>query len=484
MEGASGEPRRRPSPPRPGDHANPWGLLLVGAIFVAALFAALQVNDLAYQIRVGESMLATHQVPRSDFLTYTIPGAPWIDQQWGAQLIFASLARLGGWRALSIIHASMLAGLYGAAYRIGRSNGASPIVAAVASIAGYVVAALVPGSLALRPQLLVVPLFLLSWCLIDRRDVQPHRLLWLLPIGVVWANLHGSFPLLTLLIAIAAADDLIRRRPMRAVTTALFAVSALTPFISPFGANTYRYVWNLLTSDEVRSLISEWGPLWGFAPAALAMIAALASGAVAVRRMGTRALRGDEVATLIALTALVVWSARNVTWWSVVAPAIFSTWLAGWDPGMMWTRRVHRFIAAGVATTGALAIAATLARPLDDLLTEAPQGVTAALAQTPSSDRIFNESWGSWFEYAFPDRPMFSDARVELFPPAIWNDYFAIVDGEPGWHDAAKRWGITIIVVNGDHQVTLTAALDRDRCWALLYRDAEGAIYHQRASCM
>jgi hypothetical protein len=275
---------------------------------------------------------------------------------------------------------------------------------------------------------------------------------------------------------------MVRRRASRLSTVAVLGTSLFTPLVSPFGADTYRYVWNVATSPEIRALISEWGSLWTFVPAAIALTVAAAVGLLAVRRTASR-VRGGEVVTIVVFTGLAIWSARNVTWWGLLAPVILCGWLAGWNPGTAWTARATRIVAIGVGSMAAIAIVATLTRPAGSLLSEAPQGVTEALAKTPPSDRIFNEWWGSWFEYALPDRLMFADARVELFPPAVWQDYFTVVDARAGWQAALRQWNISTIVLNLDHQLPLRGALEHEPCWELTYDDGEGAIYQARAGC-
>ncbi len=461
---------------------SPWGVLLAGSIFVATLAAALQVNDLAYHIRLGRWIWATGLLPRHDFLTYTIPGAPWIDQQWGAQLLFAGITGLGGWHAIAIAHAVIVAGCYVAVYRVTRRCGASAIVGGVTCAAGYVAAALMPGALAMRPQLLALPLLLLSAWIIRARAAHPMRLNLLVPIGIAWANLHGSFPLLTIMLLIASIDDVVSKAPTRTRTLALLSASVVTPLLSPFGVNTYRHVWDVATSPLIRE-ISEWGPIWTRVPAGPVFLLLIVFSILAVRRRGTRNPTLEEGLTLVVFTGLALWSGRNIIWWSVLVPTIVGALLAGWDPGGSWSGRTVRVITIATASVASLATVATLTRDASSLLTEAPQGVTAALAASPPSGHIFNEWWGSWFEYALPDRPVFTDARVEVFPATVWNDYFTVVDAAPGWSDTLRGWSVTTVVVNLDHQLPLVAVLDRDPCWELAYQDDEGAVYRLKPGC-
>ena len=62
-----------------------------------ALLSQMGAIDLAYHLRAGEDVLHGN-IPRVDTYTFTIPGTPWLDQQWLAQGVLA-LALPGGWMA-------------------------------------------------------------------------------------------------------------------------------------------------------------------------------------------------------------------------------------------------------------------------------------------------------------------------------------------------------------------------------------------------
>jgi hypothetical protein len=460
--------------------SGPWGFVVLGTTLVASLLAPLQVNDLAYQLRVGQWMWAAHHVARTDMLTYTVFGQPWLNQQWGAQLLLWLGYDAGGWKTLIVVRAALVAACFGATFRIARSAGSSSLVAGVCTLAGYVASALVPGTLTLRPQLLALPLFVTSAWLIRSRETSPRRLLILPCIAVAWANIHGSFPILTVLLAIALVHDAVTRAPTRRMTIVATISSLLAPLVSPWGFGTYRYVWQVTTSPVTRHVITEWQPLYSNVIPGLAASALLTIAAVAYAKRGVRRPTLEETLGLAVFTGLAVWSARNVLWWSVFVPPVMGGLLAGWRPGSVWTPRSTIGVTAAVALSVGLSLAFVFARPVDASLTEAPPGVTRALAVTSTDGgNVFDEWWGSWFEFALPDRLMFTDARVEIFPESVWNDYDTIVNARSGWSDVLARYGVSVIVVNSEHSLPLVDALAQDPGWVRSYEDADGVIYRR-----
>ena len=71
--------------------------LAVALPVLATLIGSLATVDLTYLIRAGEEIFATGRIPNVDTWTFTAAGLPWVDQQWGTEVIFATVYRLGGW---------------------------------------------------------------------------------------------------------------------------------------------------------------------------------------------------------------------------------------------------------------------------------------------------------------------------------------------------------------------------------------------------
>jgi hypothetical protein len=74
-------------------------LLMLGVVASPAL-RLLDDPDSYWHLAAGQWILAHGQVPLHDPFSHTMPGAPWTAHEWGAEVLFAVVYRLGGWPGL------------------------------------------------------------------------------------------------------------------------------------------------------------------------------------------------------------------------------------------------------------------------------------------------------------------------------------------------------------------------------------------------
>lgn len=191
-----------------------WTFLGVALPVLAALLVPMPAVDLTYQLRAGAEILSSRGIPQTDTWTYTVQGATWLDQQWGAQAILAAAYQLGGWTGLAVLRAALVGLAFWFARSTLRAYDCARRPATVLTLLSFIVAS---PALALRPQLFAIVLFAATMWIVAKRREHPRRL-WLIPvIALAWANLHGSYPLVVVLVALGWLDELIRARVARSV---------------------------------------------------------------------------------------------------------------------------------------------------------------------------------------------------------------------------------------------------------------------------
>ena len=465
-----------------------FGQILVFAAIVlptvVTLRASMATIDLAYQIRAGEIMLDSHHVLRTDPFTFTAFGRPWLDQQWGAQVLLAQIFRWGGWELLALTRAAVAAASFWLLYVACRARGAGVRPAAWLSLGGLLVAIY---GFAPRPQMFGFLLFAMTLAVVSERDRRP-RLQWILPlIVIVWANVHGSFVLGPVVLVLAWLED--RHRHVASSRTILVTIASIAAAtVNPFGLRVWQYVVELSSNAQVRNTIEEWQPpkitsASGFV--FFASVAVVAAIALRHRReiAWPRAL-GLAVFFLLGVTAI-----RGVIWWALAAPFL----LADLFPGRT-TRDEPRVVNTAIAVVlvgvgfmllpwfrQTFASTANSGTVSDGLLSYAPNAYTTRLADAvPPGTRVFApEIWASWFELAVPQDPVMIDPRIEIFSDAVWRDYDDISHASEGWQQVVARWDIGALALSTEQQSDLIAVIEKDPSWTTVYADGDGVLLVQ-----
>ncbi|MEO7231063.1 MAG: hypothetical protein ABIZ30_10790 [Candidatus Limnocylindrales bacterium] len=476
-----------------------WTFLAVALPVLAALIATLPTVDLAYQLRAGAEILDGQGIPTSDTWTFTAAGLPWLDQQWGAQVVLAATYQVAGWTGLAIFRAALVglvAGLILLAVRL-RAPEMRSRTAALLGLAAFVVMA---PALALRPQLLGMVLFAATLAILAGRRARP-RAVWLVPVlAVLWANVHGSFILAPVLVGLAWLEDTTERSTRgRATFLAALATGAAT-LVTPFGFGAWGYAVGITANRQVTAQVSEWQPptitdvpgmiFWG-------SVVLVGGAALLLIRRGRGA--PDPWAAVLALIAfgtLGAMTGRGLAWWPGVAVVTLAGLVAQTGPIGIPAPRTTRGSKLNALVAGVLVVAGIALlpawRPVDPdlgvprgLLGQAPPGITAALRElATSADRVWNpQVWGSWLEFAVP-KPMYAfDSRIEVIPAEVWSDASVVAAAGSGWDQILERGGATIVITDDPETSPLAAALatvplgPAASAWHRVYADSEGSIW-------
>ncbi|HYJ60208.1 MAG TPA: hypothetical protein VE032_01945 [Actinomycetota bacterium] len=392
----------------------PW--LLPAAV---ALVAPLGTLDLAYHLRLGAQMLSTRTIPSADTFTFSVEGRPWLDQQWGAQILLRMVDVAGGWSGLALLGAALIAAAIGSISLACGARGASTRAAAVLALVGFVVAA---PTLAVRPQLFGVLAVAVALWAVTTRATHPARR-WLLPaIALAVANLHGSFPIMVVIAALAAIEDLLRG-DRRGLIVAI--VTAAATLVNPWGPRVWSYVWEITSDPVIRTQVTEWAaPSLAEASGWLALASVVLVTVVGYRERAR--VRPMDLVWLAAFLVPAVASQRAVVWWALVAPVVVAGWVAEREVGdtAETGRGDARFARTVVATLAVLVILALPWWRGGPQLRDAPDGVADAIGALPSDTAVMAyQPWSSWIEHRAPAQPVYVDARIELFPADVWARY-------------------------------------------------------------
>src|SRR5262249_28037905 len=165
------------------------------------------------------------------------------------------LVRLGGLRLALAVGVVLIFLALGLAAWSARRAGASARSVALVTLLPLTIA---PWLLQLRTQTFALPLFVAIYALLAADSRRPSARVWaVVPLLVLWANLHGSVVLGAALVA-GHGLLLLRRRPLRGL--ALACAAPLTLVATPYGLGAAEYYRWTLFGSPLRKYVSGWRP--------------------------------------------------------------------------------------------------------------------------------------------------------------------------------------------------------------------------------
>jgi hypothetical protein len=252
-------------------------------VFALVLYlpAILNDGDTLWQIRTGEWILDHRAIPSTDPFSFTAGDRYWFAHEWFAEVLMALAFRAGALQGVMVL-AAAAAGLTAAVllYHLRR------FLPALYAVVGLIVAlsAAAPSVLA-RPHLLAWPCLAL-WCggLVTARARRIAPPFALLPVMVLWVNLHGSFMLGLLLsgaFMIEALFDADADRPRILMSWARFTLAAwAASLLNPDFLEGVLFPIRMMRMSSL-AWIGEWQPAGfgaGIQPLEAVVLAGLALG--------------------------------------------------------------------------------------------------------------------------------------------------------------------------------------------------------------
>jgi hypothetical protein len=438
------------------------------AAFILATARGPSDSDMFWHLATAKWAIDHGALLRQDVFSSTVAGQPYAVGEWLGELILYAAYALGGWGGIAFLRGLLVATFAFFAARLVRRSGAPPIVTLPLIVAVLLVSAITWTD---RPQLWTLAFTpALLDLLFAIRAGRTRLLLVLPPLFLLWANVHGGYPLGLAITGAFAVEALVLRRPhavrLAAVLVACAAVTLIDP--APFDAGTTA------REDALAPprFITEFFPPDVLTPAG-ALFAALVLGTVAAAL--TRGGEPLDALLLIPLLWLALSAQRHMAFFAcAAAPFIAARVTVGgrWrGPALPPAPRAA--LAASLVIAASVAAAFVPAVP-DERTYPAP----ALAALRDGSGRLFNEyDWGGWLIWNAPQRPVFVDGRyVPYLGGGVLADFRAALGLAPGWRDVLTRYDVREALLRPTRP--LAVALVEDG-WVIVARD-DSFVYLRR----
>jgi hypothetical protein len=435
----------------------------------------LSDNSFLTHLATGRLILERGSIPTADPYSFTAPGEPWVVQSWLASVLYGSTEAVAGGMGLRLLTGALVVALVLLAWRLLR-----PATSLVLRFGVAVLFLTVGAGLWAERPLLLGLLALGAVVLVGEGGLDPR---WLVPIGWVWVNVHGSFPLGVVYLAVVLAGRWLDGDAWALEWRALrwMVLGLLVGALNPVGPRLLVFPIELLGRQDVLANVVEWrSPTFdGLSERAFLLQLVLAVVLLVRRPSYRRAL----VVAVFGAAALL--GARNL----VVASLVLLPGMAEALPRFGALRTFER--ARPALLLGAFGAVALLlvtsfrlgqadfdlrAYPVDALGYLEEIGVDIDEERVAAPDTV-----GNFVEVTFgAGERVFYDDRFDMFPEEVSADHLSLARSDPAVDEVLDRYAIDVVI--WDRTAALTQRLLVDPDWRLLYTDPGWSVLCRRGA--
>ena len=447
---------------------------LVGGVvaFIALLIGLGPLNDNSFftHLATGRIIWDTHHIPSHDPYSWTALGHPWVVQSWLASVFYAGAEKIGGPGGVLILIGVTSAVLGALVWKLTAPAGA--LLGRLLIIAPVIIVG-VDGGWIERP--LLFGLVALALALLAAEGRLDPR--WLVPVMWVWVNVHGSYPLGLVAIALLALGRRLDQESPSVELAALkwAAIGTAVGAVSPLGPRVLIFPLELLSRQDLLSNVREWkAPTFTHIGQRAFLVEIVLSIVFVARRPSWRA-----TLPLAAFLAASLLGARNVVVASLVLIPGLSRGLA--DLGEITgeeRRSTHRVAAIALGVIGVLSMIVASTGQVYEYSGYPVAAVTWASRNGmlgPDSRVVARDFVGNFVEGRYgTDVKVFVDDRFDMFPTSVLEDFNSLNAADPTWDTILQKYKPTAVMWAPNEPLgQFLAASDR---WRIVYSDQEFLI--------
>jgi hypothetical protein len=485
-----------------------WLLIVLGLVVMAVLgVRTISNSDFWTHLAMGRQ-IAEHGLQKVDTLTFTVAGAPWVNSSWLYDRVLFLLWSLGAAPLVILLHAAAAVLAFVLLIPAARKWAGGTAI----SLALVLGAWLLASRFTIAPHVVALPLAAIFMMLFS----EPRKawVLWavLLPVQVLWANIHSSFVLGPVICAVFAVQFWVSARSGERVASSQFThalwltvATLLAGLVNPYGLTLYASGIVSVTNGAFK-FVQEWiSPFSAQFPASfypkhivtLALFVG-AGGLIAEKRNLPVGLATLAVASAF----LIILFPRNVEWLALLAFPFFALSLNSVglliEGGLRSLTKKEKVSGARGAAAGLAAVLALLSvsavfssacyvyagsASVFGLGTEYdlfPHAASKVIARPDFPARAVNLAPdGGFLVWEHPDRTIFVDQRASLYGVEFYRMLNKCLAGEEyAWKSILEKWGPEAVIMNCSVPFAANAVrgLLQDPSWVLVYFDGTAAI--------
>jgi len=477
--------------------------ILVGSALAAFFLYNLRSNaadyDLWGYLAFGRLFWETHTFPYQDPFGYVPTKTLWVYHEWLTGVLYFPIYHLLGEQALQFLKYAAGLSTAGIIYLASRKRDATPI----ASLFGLFVSftyVCSSGYAPVRAQVFTFLFFAFSLYVLEtaKREEKWTFLWWLVPVQILWCNLHGAFLAGLGIISLYAIGEGLSRQNFWPYTKVLM-VAGFATLINPYGIKYWSYLYESIPMP--RPELTEWAPtITILRTATLSNYAIYFFGLVFVAFLFILWYRKYSFTALLILTVTAYLGFKHLRHtllfmlaFGVYMPEAFSELFSRFGN--------HRLITSLARSTkhwlSSLAMLTVTIYFMYSFFSSSPLDLKVKSSQEPGEKGAYYpvgaldymEShqatgnvlplfrWGEYIVWTFyPRLHVGMDARYEMVYPSDYCEaYFDVMNGRRGWRDFLGAYKHERVLVEVNSRID--ALLQEEPAWVEAYRGPTGVLF-------
>jgi len=476
-----------------------FSLLLFLPALICFLRDAIDDPDVWWHLKAGEWIFQHRAWPTTDTFSSHGAGKPWTAYSWIAELLLYGLYQGLGLRGLVLYTAGLSVAIVAAFHGLVRRLSQNTVLAVALTLAAAL--GLIPFRTP-RPWLFSILLFVveLDLLLTAGRTGNRRLLLWLIPLFLLWANVHIQFLLGLVVLGMAVAEPLLARLAPASIINddsrrisfrwmvLVFVLCAAATLANPYHYHLYEVARQLVGQSKLWNEIQELGAMRF---RSLANWTALAVTVGAAFVLGWRRQTRLLLALLFPMAVYLGFRSRRDVWlvllvgltvFAYVGPRPASHRREVNGPFRTVGRRPAparlNWAVAGVISLllvcGALLLRESRLR--DKVARGFPVQAAEFIAGTHAAGPMFNPfGWGGYLIYNLPQVPVSIDGRTMVHGQERILRHADTLRGKEGWQDDPELAQAGLVVLPRNRP--LAALLKLDGRFRLAYEDSVAVVF-------
>lgn len=469
-------------------------------LFFLLFSRSLADYDMWGYLSFGRIFWENGYFPYQDIFSYTPTKPLWVYHEWLTGVILYPLLTHLGPAGIQFLRYVFIIMTIFVMYHTAILRGASAIFAFITISVGLILMSW-GYSPVVRAQIFTYFFFALSLLVNEyaRKKNKYHGLLWLLPIHILWCNLHGGFVAGLGLIALYALGEGLSGRRF-APFLLIFLGSCLATLINPYGIDYWRYLVDAIIMP--RPDITEWYSVLkslntktAIAPSIIFLLMSFVVIGATVSR-GKRYL--TELIIIAALTYLGLKHIRHTVFLGIVLgvfmPAIFMEIIDRVSNRIIFVKKVwlksvflvcfyltaNLFVYMLPSTIAMKSLSGKLI-PTFSVMAPSPVFPVGALKWLDNNSFKGNIlpsfHWGEYVIWkTYPKCKVAIDGRYEtVYPKQFQDEYFDFANGRDNWKIFLDQYPHDAILLMANTRIHFL--LLKEPSWKMVYTDKNCVLF-------